>query len=260
MDRVVQVCIHGAVSCVSSPRPPPPWYGPPMIYTRNQGCHCCLKSANSHRDGPPEPAIFVSVVAFEAMQLRGVSKVAALTWMGHGFGLRRAQLLTLNPNPFISIHISPNNPATHRGGAGANPKPYTQHPPPHHREGGRGLNTKPETHNPPPQHATPHHRGGEEGLNSPKPTTAPQNTHHHATTTTTNLSPQHTTPHHRGEKGGYLTQNPPPCHGDEGVKQPKRTTPHHTTGGAAEITGGHARTTAQETEGPGESTCGYKGG
>ena len=44
---------------------------------------------------PPEPAIFVSVVAFEAMQLRGVSKVATLTWMGHGFGLRRAQLLTL---------------------------------------------------------------------------------------------------------------------------------------------------------------------
>ena len=61
-----------------------------------EGRHCCLKSANSHRDGPPEPAIFVSVVAFEAMQLRGVSKVATLTWKIHGFGLRRAQLLTLN--------------------------------------------------------------------------------------------------------------------------------------------------------------------
>ena len=42
----------------------------------------------------------MSVVAFEAMQLRGVSKVATLAWMGHGFGLRRAQLLTLNPKPF----------------------------------------------------------------------------------------------------------------------------------------------------------------
>ena len=37
--------------------------------------HFCLKSANSHRDGPPEPEIFVSVVTFEAMQLRGVCKV-----------------------------------------------------------------------------------------------------------------------------------------------------------------------------------------
>ena len=38
--------------------------------------------------------------AFQAMQLRGVSKVATLTWMRHGFGLCRAQLLTLNPKPF----------------------------------------------------------------------------------------------------------------------------------------------------------------
>ena len=64
------------------------------------GHHFYLKSANSHRDWPPEPAIFVSEVPFEAMQLRGVSKVATLTWMGHGFGLRRAHLLTLNPKPF----------------------------------------------------------------------------------------------------------------------------------------------------------------
>ena len=41
--------------------------------------------------GPPEPGILVSVVTFEAMQLRGVSK---------GFGLCRAQLLTLNPKLF----------------------------------------------------------------------------------------------------------------------------------------------------------------
>ena len=50
----------------------------------------------------PEPGILVSVVTFEAMQLRGVSKVATLTWIGHGFGLRRAQLLTLNTK---SVHI-----------------------------------------------------------------------------------------------------------------------------------------------------------
>ena len=37
--------------------------------------------------------MFVSFVAFETMQLlRGVSKVATLTWMGHELGLRRAQL------------------------------------------------------------------------------------------------------------------------------------------------------------------------
>ena len=47
---------------------------------------------------PPE--ILVNVVTFEAMQLPGVSKVATRTWMGHGFGLHRAQLLTLNPKPF----------------------------------------------------------------------------------------------------------------------------------------------------------------
>ena len=73
-----------------------------MVYTRNprEGRHICLKSANSHRDGPPEPGILVSVVTFEAMQLRGMSKVVTLSWIGHGFGLRRAQLLTLNPKPF----------------------------------------------------------------------------------------------------------------------------------------------------------------
>ena len=47
-----------------------------MVFTRNprESRHFCLKSANSHRDGPPEPGILVSVVTFEAMQLRGVSK------------------------------------------------------------------------------------------------------------------------------------------------------------------------------------------
>ena len=67
-----------------------------------EGRHCCLKSANSHRNGPPEPGILVSVVTCEAMQLRGVSKVATLTWMGNGFGKQ------------------PHHPH-HRGGAGANP-------------------------------------------------------------------------------------------------------------------------------------------
>ena len=37
----------------------------------------------------PEPVILVSVT-FEALQLRGVSKVATLAWIGHGFGLRPA--------------------------------------------------------------------------------------------------------------------------------------------------------------------------
>ena len=90
------------VPCRVLVAPPPTWYGPPMVCTRNprEGRHCCLKSANGHRDGPLEPATLVSVVDFEAMQLRGVSKLATLTWMGHGFRLRRAQLLTLNPKPF----------------------------------------------------------------------------------------------------------------------------------------------------------------
>ena len=52
-----------------------------MVSTRNpRECrHFYLKSANRHRDGPPEPGIPVSVVTFEAMRLRGVSKVATLT-------------------------------------------------------------------------------------------------------------------------------------------------------------------------------------
>ena len=79
-----------------------------MVYTRNfrEGRHCCLKSQQS-QGWPPEPAIFVSVVALEAMQLRGVSKVATLAWMGHGFGLRRAQLLTLNPKSFHIYALRP---------------------------------------------------------------------------------------------------------------------------------------------------------
>ena len=44
--------------------------------------------------------------------------------MGHGFGLRYAQLLTLNPKPFHIYTPTLNNPATHTtGAAGANPKP-----------------------------------------------------------------------------------------------------------------------------------------
>ena len=50
----------------------------------------------------------MSVVTFQAMQLRGVSNAATLSWRGHGFGPRCAQLLTLNPklNPFISMHLN----------------------------------------------------------------------------------------------------------------------------------------------------------
>ena len=90
------------------------------------------QSANGHRDGPPEPGILVSVVTVEAMQLRGVSKMATLSWTGHGFGLRCAQLLTLNPK---SVHISAcktlNNPTTDTtGGADVqslNPTPTTHY-------------------------------------------------------------------------------------------------------------------------------------
>ena len=39
---------------------------------------------------------------FQAMQLRGVSNAATLSWTGQGFGPRCAQLLTLNPKP---VHI-----------------------------------------------------------------------------------------------------------------------------------------------------------
>ena len=117
-----------------------------MVYTRKpcEGRHFCLNSANSHRDWPPEPGILVSVVTFEAMQLPGVSKVATLTWMGHGFGLRRAQLLTLNPKPFhivISKHLNPKRPTAHTtgGGAGANPNPK---PNTHHHTTGFGEGIK----------------------------------------------------------------------------------------------------------------------
>ena len=88
------------------PTPPPPSYPPPppTKWSKSSwGSRFCLKSGNSRRDGPPEPGILMSVVTFEAMQLRGVSKVATLSWTGHGFGLCCAQLLTLNPK---SVHIS----------------------------------------------------------------------------------------------------------------------------------------------------------
>ena len=65
----------------------------------------------------------MSVGTSEAMQLRGVSKVATLTWIGHDFDLRRAPLLTLNPKP--TTHTT--------GGAGVqtlNPTPT-----PRNREG-----------------------------------------------------------------------------------------------------------------------------
>ena len=86
---------------VSVPLPPPPLA---MIYTRNLVRVVTLVSRvpTVAGMGSPSPRILVSVVAFEAMQLR-VSKVATLTWMGHGFGLRRAQLRTLSLNPAIHL-------------------------------------------------------------------------------------------------------------------------------------------------------------
>ena len=94
------------VSCrVSVPHPPPPWYPPPqMVKTRifvyiREGRGFVSKVPTVTGMGPPEPGILVSVVTFEATQLRGVFKVATLSWLGHGFGLCYAQLLTLNPKP-----------------------------------------------------------------------------------------------------------------------------------------------------------------
>ena len=91
-----------------------------------EGRHCCLNCQQS-QGWPPEPAIFVSVVAVEAMQIRGVPKVTPLTWMGHGFGLRRAQLLTLNPQPFHIYTLYTSNPKQ-----------------PHHPQRGAGATTTPQ--------------------------------------------------------------------------------------------------------------------
>ena len=65
-----------------APHPPPPPRGMvPLRYTPEILVRVVtvVSKVPSHRDGP-EPAIFVTVVAFEAMQLRGVSKVATPTW------------------------------------------------------------------------------------------------------------------------------------------------------------------------------------
>ena len=80
------------VSCRVSAPPPPP----PNGKARNprEGRTFVSKVPTVTGMGPPEPGILVSVVTFEAMQLRCVSKVATLTWIGHGFGPRRTQLLT----------------------------------------------------------------------------------------------------------------------------------------------------------------------
>ena len=61
-----------------------------------------LSQKSQQSQGWAEPGILVSVVTVEAMQLRGVPNAATLSWTGHGFGPRCAQLLTLNPKP---IHI-----------------------------------------------------------------------------------------------------------------------------------------------------------
>ena len=81
----VCIYIYGAVSRVGTPPTPQP--ATPMVYTRNPRFKRKVPTVTGM--GPPEPGILVSVVTFEALGPRGVSKVATLTWMGHGFGLRR---------------------------------------------------------------------------------------------------------------------------------------------------------------------------
>ena len=73
---------------------PQPWYTPEILVRVVTLVSKCQQS----QGWAPRTGILVSVVTFEAMQLRGVSKVKTLAWLGHGFGLCRAQLL--NPKPF----------------------------------------------------------------------------------------------------------------------------------------------------------------
>ena len=85
---------------VPDPPPPgisPPWYTPEILVRVVTFLHhkCQQSQESAPRTWDPRECC-----DFEAMQVRGVSKVATLTWMGHGFGLRRAQLLTLDSKPF----------------------------------------------------------------------------------------------------------------------------------------------------------------
>ena len=80
----VYIYIWCRVACRYTPHPQP---ATPMVYTRNPRFKRKVPTVTGM--GPPEPGILVSVVTFEALGPRGVSKVATLTWMGHGFGLRR---------------------------------------------------------------------------------------------------------------------------------------------------------------------------
>ena len=93
----------GIWSRVACRYPPPTPHGIPlqMVKTRNprEGRTFVSKVPTVTGMAFPEPGILVSVVTFEATQLCGVFKVATLSWLGHGFGLCSAQLLTLNPKP-----------------------------------------------------------------------------------------------------------------------------------------------------------------
>ena len=75
-----------------------------------------------------------------AMQLRGMSKVVTLTFTGLGFGLCRAQLVTLSPKPFHIYTLKPYTTPPPTGGVRVqtlNPKPNT-----HHHTTGRGKGLK----------------------------------------------------------------------------------------------------------------------
>ena len=77
---------------------PPPMVKPEILVRVALLSQKCQQS----QGWAPRAGDLVSVVTLEAMQLRGVPNAATLSWTGHGFGPRCAQLLTLNPKP---IHI-----------------------------------------------------------------------------------------------------------------------------------------------------------
>ena len=75
------------VACRYPPPPPLPMVShPPNGENPNirEGRSFVSKVPTVTGMGPPEPGILVSVVTFEATQLRGVFKVATLSWLGHG--------------------------------------------------------------------------------------------------------------------------------------------------------------------------------
>ena len=91
----IYIYIWSRVACrYPAPHPPPP-HGiplPPMVKPEILVRVALLSQKCQQSQG----------WAPRAVQLRGVPNAATLSWTGHGFGPRCAQLLTLNPKP---IHI-----------------------------------------------------------------------------------------------------------------------------------------------------------